>query len=230
MTSVACPSPPASIFTNLETLATRPLPVHEPARKYPVDAYPPKLAAVPDHSPSPASFRRNHRVRRGASAQPAAQLHESFHVDVDHRGGEQGQHLRHHKSAHHRIPQRLAQFRPVPLKLLYEFLSDRGTIWIILDGNEAHRAKLMLDGIFGDGNNIGTLVWEKSDSPRMDAHTFSSSRDLIVAYAKGQLTIQADLRPARSELYRCGPPVHVSALSKGEDHRDAHKQDEGNAE
>ncbi len=70
------------------------------------------------------------------------------------------------------------------LRLLYDLLSDRGTIWITLDGNEVHRGKLMLDSIFGDENGLGTLVWEKSDSPRMDAHTFSSSHDFILAYAK----------------------------------------------
>jgi adenine-specific DNA-methyltransferase len=70
------------------------------------------------------------------------------------------------------------------LRLLYDLLSDKGTIWITLDGNEVHRAKLMLDAIFGDENGLGTLVWEKSDSPRMDAHTFSSSHDFILAYAK----------------------------------------------
>lgn len=70
------------------------------------------------------------------------------------------------------------------LRLLHELLSDRGTIWITLDGNEVHRAKLMLDEIFGEETNLGTLVWEKSDSPRMDAHTFSSSHDFILAYAK----------------------------------------------
>lgn len=70
------------------------------------------------------------------------------------------------------------------LRLLDELLSDRGTIWITLDANEVHRAKLILDEIFGDENSLGTLVWEKSDSPRMDAHTFSSSHDFILAYAK----------------------------------------------
>lgn len=70
------------------------------------------------------------------------------------------------------------------LRLLYELLSDKGTIWITLDGNEVHRAKLMLDAIFGDENCLGTLIWEKSDSPRMDANTFSSSHDFILAYAK----------------------------------------------
>ncbi|MCA8927009.1 MAG: site-specific DNA-methyltransferase [Alphaproteobacteria bacterium] len=70
------------------------------------------------------------------------------------------------------------------LRLLHELLSDKGTIWITLDGNEMHRAKLMLDSIFGQENGLGTLVWEKSDSPRMDANTFSSSHDFILAYAK----------------------------------------------
>ena len=70
------------------------------------------------------------------------------------------------------------------LRLLHELLSESGTIWVTLDGNEVHRAKLMLDSIFGEEHNIGTLVWEKSDSPRMDAHTFSSSHDFILSYAK----------------------------------------------
>ncbi len=70
------------------------------------------------------------------------------------------------------------------LRLLHDLLSEKGTIWITLDGNEVHRAKLMLDLVFGEEHALGTLVWEKSDSPRMDAHTFSSSHDFILAYAK----------------------------------------------
>jgi len=66
------------------------------------------------------------------------------------------------------------------LRLLHDLLSDKGTIWITLDGNEVHRAKLRLELVFGEGKVIGTLVWEKSDSPHMDAHTFSSSRDFII--------------------------------------------------
>jgi len=73
------------------------------------------------------------------------------------------------------------------LRLLHELLSDEGSIWITLDGNEVHRAKLMLDDIFGVECALGTLVWEKSDSPRMDAKTFSSSNDFILAYAKNTI-------------------------------------------
>ena len=70
------------------------------------------------------------------------------------------------------------------LRLLHELLSETGTIWITLDANEVHHAKLILSEIFGGANNLGILVWEKSDSPRMDADTFSSSHDFIVVYAK----------------------------------------------
>ena len=70
------------------------------------------------------------------------------------------------------------------LRLLHDLLSEQGTIWITLDSNEVHRAKLMLDHIFGEERSLGTLVWEKSDSPRMDAQSFSSSHDFILTYAK----------------------------------------------
>ena len=70
------------------------------------------------------------------------------------------------------------------LRLLYEMLSEKGTIWITLDANEIHHAKLILSEIFGVENNLGIVIWEKSDSPRMDADTFSSSHDFMVVYAK----------------------------------------------
>jgi len=71
------------------------------------------------------------------------------------------------------------------LRLLHELLSDRGTIWITLDANEVHRAKMILSEIFGDERHaLGILVWEKADSPRMDADTFSSSHDLMLVFAK----------------------------------------------
>ncbi|MYC63798.1 MAG: site-specific DNA-methyltransferase [Caldilineaceae bacterium SB0661_bin_34] len=70
------------------------------------------------------------------------------------------------------------------LRLLHELLSDKGTIWITLDANEVHHAKLILSEVFGDELNLGILVWEKSDSPRMDADTFSSSHDFILVFAK----------------------------------------------
>jgi adenine-specific DNA-methyltransferase len=70
------------------------------------------------------------------------------------------------------------------LRLLWELLSEEGSLWVTLDENEVHHATAILDGIFGADNRLGVLVWEKSDSPRMDANTFSSSHDFLLAYAK----------------------------------------------
>jgi len=70
------------------------------------------------------------------------------------------------------------------LRLLHELLSSRGSIWITLDDNEMARARGLLDQIFGEANYLGVVVWEKADSPRMDADYFSTSHDYAIAYAK----------------------------------------------
>jgi adenine-specific DNA-methyltransferase len=70
------------------------------------------------------------------------------------------------------------------LRLLHELLSDRGSIWITLDDNEMHHARGLLDSIFGGSNSLGVAIWEKADSPRMDADFFSTSHDYVIAYAK----------------------------------------------
>jgi adenine-specific DNA-methyltransferase len=38
------------------------------------------------------------------------------------------------------------------LRLLKDLLSESGSFWVTLDDNEVHRAKLMLDEIFGEQN------------------------------------------------------------------------------
>ncbi len=70
------------------------------------------------------------------------------------------------------------------LVLLRELLSERGSIWITLDDNEVHRARMVLDEIFGEENFVATVIWEKADSPKMDVEHFSSRHDTMLAYAK----------------------------------------------
>ena len=57
------------------------------------------------------------------------------------------------------------------LELLRRLVSEDGSLWITIDDNEAHYLKVLCDEIFGRNNFIGTVIWEKSDSPRMDAET-----------------------------------------------------------
>ena len=70
------------------------------------------------------------------------------------------------------------------LRLLHELLSDTGSIWITLDHNEAHRARSMLDDIFGEKNFLAQICWEKVYSPRMDSKGFSFDYDQVLVYAK----------------------------------------------
>ncbi len=72
------------------------------------------------------------------------------------------------------------------LRLLHELLADTGSIWITLDDNEAHRAKLMLDEIFGEKNFVSNIIWQKKYSPANDAKWFSDNHDSILVFAKNK--------------------------------------------
>jgi adenine-specific DNA-methyltransferase len=70
------------------------------------------------------------------------------------------------------------------LKLLRELLAETGSIWITLDDNEMHRAKLMLDEIFGDENAVSTIAWQKKYAVSNDAKGIGSMHDHILVYSK----------------------------------------------
>jgi adenine-specific DNA-methyltransferase len=70
------------------------------------------------------------------------------------------------------------------LEILRALLSVNGSMWVNLDDNEAHYCKVLCDEIFGRHNFLGNVIWEKSDSPRMDAEFFSSRHDHLLVYAK----------------------------------------------
>ncbi len=70
------------------------------------------------------------------------------------------------------------------LELLRRLLSENGSIWITLDDNEHAYAKVLCDEVFGRSNFIANVIWEKADSPRMDAEFFSIRHDNVLVYAK----------------------------------------------
>lgn len=73
---------------------------------------------------------------------------------------------------------RLAQIR--------QLLAADGTIWVHLDLTEEHRARSVLDEMFGDSNYLGTVIWQKADSPRSDLPNFSVDHDVIVVYGRSE--------------------------------------------
>lgn len=92
------------------------------------------------------------------------------------------------------------------LNIIKKLMSDDGTLWITIDDNEAHYLKVLCDEIFGRPNFIANAVWEKSDSPRMDAQFFSVRHDHILVYAK-------DLKIAKwNKLVTEGAPDHYDKI------------------
>lgn len=72
------------------------------------------------------------------------------------------------------------------LRLLHELLGEAGSIWITLDDNEIHRARSMLDAIFGAENFVATVCWQNKASPANDSKFFSDDFDYILVYAKSK--------------------------------------------
>src|SRR3990172_2324942 len=70
------------------------------------------------------------------------------------------------------------------LEVIRRLLSEDGSLWITIDDNEAHYLKVMCDEIFGRLNFLANVIWEKADSPRMDAEFFSSRHDHLLVFAK----------------------------------------------
>lgn len=89
------------------------------------------------------------------------------------------------------------------LEILYRLLSKNGSIWITLDDNEVYYCKILMDEIFGRNNFVGSIIWEKADSPKMDPRFFSTRHDTILVFAKeiSQLIINRDIPSEIPEHY-----------------------------
>ena len=69
------------------------------------------------------------------------------------------------------------------LVLLRELMSESGSIWITLDDNEVHRARMVLDEIFGADNFFAGVVWQKRTSPEA-RKKLGAAHDHVLVYAK----------------------------------------------
>ncbi len=70
------------------------------------------------------------------------------------------------------------------LKLLHKLLSDKGAIFISIDENEISNLKLMMDEIFGGGNFIEQLVWNKR-VPKNDKY-IGNVHEYVLLYVKSK--------------------------------------------
>jgi adenine-specific DNA-methyltransferase len=73
------------------------------------------------------------------------------------------------------------------LLIMKDLLAPDGSIWVHLDDAEQHRMRLLLDEVFGADNFVANIIWQKSDSPRMDTKSVSVSHDIITVFKKSDL-------------------------------------------
>ena len=72
------------------------------------------------------------------------------------------------------------------LEMLRDLLADEGSIWVSMDDNENHYLKVIMDEVFGRGNFIANVVWQKKASPQPNAIWLSDSHDHILVYSKNK--------------------------------------------
>ena len=69
-------------------------------------------------------------------------------------------------------------------ELLRELLSEDGSIWVTIDDNEGHYLKVMMDEVFGRGNFLANIVWQKAYTSNQTAKHISDTHDHVLLYAK----------------------------------------------
>jgi len=62
-------------------------------------------------------------------------------------------------------------------------LAPAGSVWVHLDDSEMGYCRVMMDEVFGRGNFVATIVWEKSYT-RENRTTISTTHDYILIYAR----------------------------------------------
>lgn len=70
------------------------------------------------------------------------------------------------------------------LDIAKSFLSDDGLIFIQLDYNESHYAKILLDEIFGESNFVNEIIWRRKQATSFGKSKFGITNDSIFMYSK----------------------------------------------
>ncbi|MGJ4099615.1 site-specific DNA-methyltransferase [Corynebacterium macclintockiae] len=67
---------------------------------------------------------------------------------------------------------------------LRKLLSDDGSIWVHLDDVESHRMRLLMDEVFGSGNYVTEVKWEKAYAASNNASGIPMVTDTVLVYRK----------------------------------------------
>lgn len=84
------------------------------------------------------------------------------------------------------------------LVLARNLLRNDGVIFISIDDNEMAQLRKICDEVFGEGNFLATIVWQKKYAATNDSKGFSTTHDYIVLYQKSP-TFNRNLLPRTGE-------------------------------
>ncbi len=98
------------------------------------------------------------------------------------------------------------------LRLLHELLSDTGALWMTLDDNESHRARVMLDEIFGEQNFVSEIAWQARKSVQNDTDISKNSLNLIHCYAKNRRQTNRRLKESNAKTWTDEPGFVIQPL------------------
>lgn len=73
------------------------------------------------------------------------------------------------------------------VRLLHELLGEDGSLWMTIDDHEVHRARAILDEIFGEDAFVASVCWQARYSVSSDA-SISQSHNYILVYSKAPET------------------------------------------
>ena len=88
------------------------------------------------------------------------------------------------------------------LELLRELLGENGSVCAIIDDDEGHYLKVIMDEVLGRTNFVASVVWQKKHTRANDARWFSDNHDYIIVHAKNKDGWKLNLLPRSEEQDR----------------------------
>ncbi len=65
-------------------------------------------------------------------------------------------------------------------------LSEHGSAWVHVNDAEQHRARCVMDEVFGADSFVATIIWDKTPGPRPNANPIAIRHDYIHVYRKSR--------------------------------------------
>ena len=72
------------------------------------------------------------------------------------------------------------------MEIIKNLLAEDGSVWVVLNDEEAHYFKVVCDEIFGRKCFVATIVWKHSDNSNNNVLKFSEDHNYVIVYSKNR--------------------------------------------